>query len=355
MYSTGGWTMHHATDVFGKTGIIDGIQWGTSPLAAAWLCTHLWEHYRFTGDRDFLKGKAYPIMKEAIQFIQGFLIKDQNGYLVTAPSVSPENSFKMPDGTAQQLTYAPSIDVQTVMELYNACIEAAPLVGESETFVQELKNTLRQLPPVRISPRYGIVQEWIKDYEEAEPGHRHMSQLIGLYPFSLITPKTPELFAAARKTIERRLQHGGGHTGWSRAWIINFFARLQDGNAAHQNLVALLQKSTLPNLFDNHPPFQIDGNFGATAGIAEMLLQSHAGEFSLLPALPSEWPNGAMHGLVARGGFEINLDWSNGILNNVRILSKLGNPCVVRYGEKTITLKTKKGGVYTLNGKLQRR
>lgn len=353
MYSTSGWTLHHTTDVFGKTALMEGVQWGTSPLAAAWLCTHLWEHYLFTGDMGFLKSKGYPIMKEAAQFVQGFLIKDKSGYLVSAPSMSPENSFKLDDGSVQQLTYAPAIDIEIIQALFNACIEAGALVGESKPFIQSLQKTLKALPPVQVSARYGIVQEWIKDYEEAEPGHRHMSQLIGLYPFSIITPKTPELFAAARRTIERRLQHGGGHTGWSRAWIINFFARLGDGEAAHQNLVALFQKSTLPNLFDNHPPFQIDGNFGATAGIAEMLLQSHTGEINLLPALPHVWQDGYMHGLLARGGFEVGLDWEHGLLKKITLLSKLGRKCTLRYGKKTLSLKTQKGKTYHFNGALQ--
>jgi alpha-L-fucosidase 2 len=200
----------------------------------------------------------------------------------------------------------------------------------------------------------GRIMEWTEEFDEPEPGHRHISHLFGLHPGRQITrQQNPELLTAARKTIDYRLSHGGGHTGWSRAWIINFFARLQDGEAAYDNLVALLRKSTLPNLFDTHPPFQIDGNFGATAGITEMLLQSHAGEIELLPALPKAWPKGHLHGVSARGGFDLKLDWENGKLRQVQVLSKLGNTCQLRYGDQVITLKTQKGKTYSFDNALK--
>lgn len=349
MYNAQGWTMHHATDIFGKTAINAGIQWGTSPLSAAWLCLHLWEHYLFTQDKDFLLHKAYPVMKEAAQFVQSFLIRDKNGYLVTAPSMSPENTFKLPGGGESQITYAPAIDVEIIMSLYQAFISAAKELKTDTLFVAGLQNTLKQLPPVKISKRYGTIQEWIEDYEEAEPGHRHMSHLFGLYPGNIITPDKPELFEAAKRTLERRLQNGGGHTGWSRAWIINFYARLLDAENAYRNVMALLQKSTLKNLFDTHPPFQIDGNFGGTAGIAEMLLQSQNGSVDLLPALPGAWSNGFVNGLCARGGFVVDMKWKDGKLVHAAIFSRAGGECIIRYGERTMKLKTEAGKRYELN------
>lgn len=200
----------------------------------------------------------------------------------------------------------------------------------------------------------GRIMEWTEEFKEPEPGHRHISQLYGLYPGNEISRQTPELLAAAKKTIKHRLAHGGGHTGWSRAWIINFFARLGDGEAAYQNLLALLQKSTLPNLFDNHPPFQIDGNFGATAGITEMLLQSNAGEIELLPALPQAWQKGHIHGVVARGGFEMDIAWEEGRLKAVKLLAKVGGKCRIRYGNKTVELDTQKGVAYSFDGQLNK-
>lgn len=353
MYGADGWTIHHATDVFGKTGIISGIHWGTSPLSGAWLCLNLWENYQFTGDVDYLRERLYPIMRESAVFVQDFLVPGPDGYLATAPSMSPENTFILPDGKRDQLTYSPAIDIQLVMALFEACIEAGELLGEDRAFIRSLESTLAKLPPIRVSERYGIVQEWIEDYEEAEPGHRHMSQLLGLYPATLITPDTPELFEAAKKTLERRLAHGGGHTGWSRAWMINFYARLLDGEKAWENVQDLLAKSTLNNLLDTHPPFQIDGNFGGTAGIAEMLLQSHNGHIELLPAIPAAWPDGSYSGLVARGGFEVDVDWKAGKLAQVRILSRQGGACTVKYGGQQVKLQTKKGETYLLNDTLK--
>ncbi|MCY1528133.1 hypothetical protein D9M68_632280 [compost metagenome] len=347
-YGARGWTIHHATDIFGKTGIQSGIHWGSSPLASAWLCLNLWEHYQFTGDTAYLRQKIYPIMKEAAEFVQTFLITDKNGYLVTAPSMSPENTFILPDGKKDQLTYAPTIDIQLIMSLYQACLSAGKIVQEDPAFLRSLQATLKKLPPMQVSKRYGTLQEWIDDYEEAEPGHRHISHLLGLYPANLIKPEDKVLFEAAKKTLARRLANGGGHTGWSRAWIINFYARLLDGEKAWENVRALLQKSTLDNLFDNHPPFQIDGNFGGTAGIAEMLLQSHNGYIELLPAIPANWQEGEVSGLVARGGFEIAMKWQKGKLVFAQLLSKNGNTCKIKYGSRIVNLKTKAGQGYDL-------
>ena len=349
MYNAKGWTMHHSTDAFGKTGIHDGVNWGTSPLAAAWLCLHLWEHYQFTMDKGFLRDKAWPIMKEAAQFVQSFLVEDKNGRLVTVPSVSPENSFKMPDGSTEQMTYAPTIDIAIITSLYNACSEAGALLKVDKSFTDSLAQTLKRLPPIHVSKKYGTIQEWINDYDEAEPGHRHMSQLFALHPASLITPEMPELFDAAKKTLERRLQNGGGHTGWSRAWIINFYARLLEGEKAQENVLALLTKSTLINLFDNHPPFQIDGNFGGAAGIAEMLLQSQNGRIQLLPALPKAWESGSIKGICARGGFVLDMEWGNGDITAFRVFSRAGGTANLIYKGKKTVVKTTAGKWYELN------
>lgn len=343
MYHARGWTMHHATDIFGKTGINAAIQYGVSPLAAAWLTLHFWEHYQFSGDKQFLKDRAYPVMKEAAEFIQDFLISDKEGRLVTAPSMSPENAFLLPDGEKHQITYAPTIDIELIMALYDACIKSAAILKTDKAFAAALQETLKRLPPLKVSAKTGGIQEWIEDYDEAEPGHRHISHLLGLYPAALITPARPGLFAAASKTLERRLSHGGGHTGWSRAWIINFYARLLDGEKAYENVMALLQKSTLNNLFDNHPPFQIDGNFGGTAGIAEMMIQSHEEYIRLLPAMPQAWANGSVKGLCARGGFVIDMEWANGKVTGYSVLSRLGNPLKIIVNGKAIERKTRPG------------
>jgi alpha-L-fucosidase 2 len=322
-------------------------------MGIAWSCQHLWEHYKFNEDKTYLGDFAYPIMKEAAEFCCDWLVVNpKTKELVSGPSISPENRFIAPDGQAASMVMGPTMDHMIIRELLNNTIAASEILNIDEPFRKKMLRTVDRLAPMRIGSD-GRLMEWTEEFEEPEPGHRHISHLYGLHPADQVTAqKNPELLAAARKTIDYRLANGGGHTGWSRAWIINFFARLRDGNAAYENVLALLRKSTLTNLFDNHPPFQIDGNFGGTAGITEMLLQSHAGEVELLPALPAAWKSGFIHGLVARGGFEVDIDWENGTLKQARISSRLGLTLKVSYRGNVKLIPTEKGKTYLFDSSL---
>lgn len=318
MYGCRGFVAHHNTDLYADTApqdqYIPASYW---VMGGAWLSLHIWEHYLYTEDRAFLETN-YDILKEAVLFFHDFLIENEDGNKITCPSVSPENTYIMENGQRGCTCAGPSMDNQILYELFHAFINASELLGEKD-LVEGTKELLSKLPKPQVG-KYGQLMEWTKDYEEVDPGHRHISHLFAIYPGSMITKEeTPNLYEAAEKTLIRRLEHGGGHTGWSRAWIILLWSRFLNGEKAYENLLELLKQSTFPNLFDNHPGkpdpvFQIDGNFGATQGMIEMLVQSHNGRIHLLPALPKAWSEGSVRGIKLRGNIELEMSWSEGKL-----------------------------------------
>lgn len=350
-----GWVCFHNTDIWRDSQPVDNFARTTWwPMAGGWLCGHLWERYQFTGDETFLRDRAYPLMKGAAEFYLAWLVDDGQGRLVTPVGTSPENGFFYTDADGQKqeasVTPGPTMDMAIIRELFANCVTASKQLGIDEPFRQQVQQAHDKLLPYQIGAR-GQLQEWPTDFEEEEPHHRHVSHLYALHPSNQITKRgTPDLFKAAHRTLELRGDNG---TGWSLGWKINFRARTEEGDHAHKLIHMMLSpKRTYPNLFDICPPFQIDGNFGGTAGIAEMLLQSQNGELHLLPALPKAWPKGSITGLRARGGFEVDLAWNDGRLTAATVRSTLGRPCVVRYGEQTRAIEMKAGERLTLTGDL---
>lgn len=364
LYGAGGWVTHHNTDLWRATGPIDGALWGLWPSGGAWLCLHLWERYLFSGDTEFL-ARVYPTMKGSAQFFLDTLVEEpKHGWLVTSPSISPENGHRLwpadvPPAPANKpapavsIAQGPTMDMQIIRDLFNHCIEAARVLGRDSDFAARLAAARDRLAPNQIGAQ-GQLQEWLDDWDAQAPEqqHRHVSHLYGFFPSNQITLRgTPELAAAVRKTLETR---GDISTGWAIAWRLNLWARQQDGERAYRILAALLgPERTYPNLFDAHPPFQIDGNFGGAAGIAELLLQSHTPEIELLPALPKAWPTGSVRGLRARGGFTVDLHWRDGRLTHATLHGAPGKTVRLRYGAVVTELLMPNSGPLTWDGSAQ--
>ena len=366
MYGCRGFVAHHNTDIYADCAPQDNCMSSTFwVMGAAWLCTHLWTHYAYTKDQDFLL-KAYPIMAEAALFFLDYM-EEKNGYLVTNPSSSPENTYIMPNGESGCVCIGSAMDMEILRDLFTECCEADKILKEkintcvipSVTNVSllqgQIEEALKKIPPIRIDST-GRIMEWMEEYEEKELGHRHMSHLYALYPSDQISvDQTPELAEAANKTLKTRLSHCGGHTGWSRAWIINFYAKLRDAESAAENIRLMLTNSTYPNLFDRHPPFQIDGNFGVTAAIAQMLVQSGENEIILLPSLPRQWADGSVKGLRVVGNASVDLAWKDGKLVEFAIYADSEYNGTLVYGKKKSLIYIEKGKSIQVNGQLEQK
>jgi alpha-L-fucosidase 2 len=351
------WAMSNPVGQFGK----EDPSWACWPLSGAWLSTHIWEHYVFTQDKEYLKKEGYPIMKGASEFFLEWMITDKNGKLITSPSTSPENKYITPDGFIGATLYGGTADLAMIRECFDKTIKAAKVLNTDSDFRAKLETALSKLHPYQVGKK-GNLQEWYFDWNDEDPKHRHQSQLFGLFPGDHITPlKTPDLANAAKETLEIK---GDETTGWSKGWRINLWARLWDGNRAYKMFRELLRYvdpdgkktktprrggGTYPNLFDAHPPFQIDGNFGGAAAVAEMLVQSDENEIRLLPALPDAWESGAVKGICARGGFEIEMEWSNKTLNKLVVFSKKGGKTVLINGDKKREITLEKGQTTEIN------
>lgn len=353
-YAAKGWVLHHNTDLWRATTPVDG-PWGIWPTGGVWLANQMWEHYSYSGDREFLRLQAYPAMKEAAEFVLSILVEGPAGsaaagLLVTIPSTSPENQYLW-NGKAHSLTYAPTMDIELIRELFANCEEAATVLGTDETFREELAKAMRRLPALKIG-KQGQLQEWIEDYPEVEPLHRHVSHLYALYPgHGISLKKTPELAGAAKKSLEMR---GDGGTGWSAVWRAALWARLQNPEHAYANLKFLMTTSTLPNLFDLCPPFQIDGNLGGPAAITEMLVQSEGRDIVLLPALPSKWTSGSLRGVRVHGGAKVDIAWASGELTRLEIRAGVRARYLVRYGGHETPVKVMPGKAVVLDRELRR-